>query len=141
MRVFLDANILFSAGNTGSRIAQLVDVLIAHTEPVTDALAKAEAQRNVLLKRPAWSENLNALLDRIELAPSAMFELPVTLSDKDRPILCAAIGARCQYLLTGDVRDFGHLFGVLIHGVTVVTPMQLAERLESQGILRPRNET
>ena len=140
MRVFLDANVLFSAGNAGSRIAQMVEVLIEYAEPVTDALAKAETQRNVLLKRPAWIGRLDALFNRIELAPSALFELPVTLSEKDRPILCAAIGSRCHYLLTGDVRDFGHLFGTEVHGVTIVTPMQLAERLESQGILRPRNE-
>jgi predicted nucleic acid-binding protein len=139
MRVFLDANILFSASNAGSRIAQLVGVLIEHVEPVTDAVAQAEAQRNVALKRPAWNDDLTALLSHIPVVASATFAIPVSLDAKDRPILCAAIQARCDYLLTGDKKDFGHLFGRAVAGVTVVTPMQLAERLEAQNIINPRN--
>lgn len=138
MRVFLDANILFSASNAGSRIAQFIELLLEHVEPVTDALASAEAQRNIHLKRPAWTDGLTALLKRIPIVASATFELPVALDTKDQPILCAAIRARCVYLLTGDAKDFGHLFGSTVGGVTVVTPIQLAQQLESQGILKPR---
>jgi hypothetical protein len=38
-------------------------------------------------------------------------KLPATvrLDPKDRPILLAAIHGRAYYLLTGDVRHFGHL--------------------------------
>jgi predicted nucleic acid-binding protein len=141
MRVFLDANILFSASYAGSRIAQLVYVLIEHLEPVTDAVARAEAQHNITLKQPQWSDNLDALLERLPTVASATFELPVRLDPKDRPILCAAIQSRCDYLLTGDRKDFGHLFGQTVRGVAVVTPMQLAEHLEAKKILKPRKNT
>lgn len=140
MRVFLDANILFSASYVGSRIAQLVGALIEHVEPVTDELARSEAQRNITLKRPAWGEGLTALLERIPVVASASFALPVELDAKDRPILCAAIHARCDYLLTGDVKDFGHLFGQSVGGVTVVSPIGLAQELEARNILTPRGD-
>ena len=40
-----------------------------------------------------------------------------------------AIAARCDYLLTGDKRDFGHLYGKTIGGVEIVSYMMLAERM------------
>ncbi len=32
---------------------------------------------------------------------------PITLSEKDRPILEAAIQRKASHLLTGDIKDFG----------------------------------
>jgi hypothetical protein len=43
------------------------------------------------------------------------------LAAKDRPILLAAISAKCSDLLTGDRRHFGSLFGRSIEGVRIVT--------------------
>lgn len=43
MRVFLDANALFSASNAGSNIARLVDWLLAEATAVTSDLAREEA--------------------------------------------------------------------------------------------------
>ncbi len=129
MRIFLDANVLFSASQPHSAFARLVDLALRHTAVVTSDLAALEARRNVQLKRPAWSATLEELLGRLELAPTSIFPLPVTLSDKDVPILCAAIRAGCDHLVTGDRRDFGHLFGEVVEGVLVVPPRRLAELL------------
>jgi uncharacterized protein len=41
---------------------------------------------------------------------------------KDAPILAAAVYARAELLVTGDRRDFGHLFGRGPHGTRIVTP-------------------
>ena len=54
MRVFLDANVLFSASNTGSNIARLIALLVERGTAVSSDLAVEEARRNITLRRPAW---------------------------------------------------------------------------------------
>ena len=41
----------------------------------------------------------------------------------------ASIAGECDFLVTGDKRNFGHLFGVSVEGVTILSPAQLAEAL------------
>jgi len=127
IRVFLDANVLFSASNTSSNIARLIYLLIEHGEAVTSDFAAEEARRNMLIKRPAWAESLDALMARVQVVPSIQFDLPVELTSKDQPILCTAIRCGCQYLATGDKQDFGHLYDHTVDGVTVITLAKLAE--------------
>jgi len=138
VRVFLDANVLFSASNPGSAFSRLVTVALEHADAVlTSDLACAEAGRSLVLKRPAWLPEFEAMLTPslpggspgIQLVPSAVFPLPVSLADKDIPLLCAAIGARSDYFVTGDRKDFAHLFDLVVQGVTVITPKQLAAML------------
>jgi predicted nucleic acid-binding protein len=52
----------------------------------------------------------------------------VRLDSKDRPILLAAIHGEADFLLTGDARHFGHLYGKRIEGVMVLRPAQYFER-------------
>ena len=63
------------------------------------------------------------------MVSSTLFDLPVELAEKDAPLLCAAIAARSDFFVTGDRRDFGHLFDRTTMGVTIITPKQLAEKL------------
>jgi hypothetical protein len=129
MRVFLDANVLFSASNEGSNIAILIGWLIAKGTAVTSDLACEEARRNLMIKRAEWLPAFERLLPQLELVPSALFDLPVKLEAKDQPLLCAAIRARCTHFATGDRRDFGHLFDQAVQGVRVVRLLRLAELL------------
>ncbi len=129
MRVFLDANVLFSASNCSSTIARLVDWLIIEATAVTSDLAREEARRNLALKRADWLPAFGLLVERIEMVPSVQFELPVELDESDRPLLCAAIRSRCSHLATGDRRDFGHLFDRAVEGVQVISLLRLAELL------------
>ena len=127
IRVFLDANVLFSASNGGSNIARLVHLLIQHEEVITSDFATEEVRRNVRLKRPAWAKNFDAFISQVQVVPSIQFDLPVELSNKDQPILCTAIRCGCQYLATGDRKDFGHLYDHTIEGVTIITLAKLAK--------------
>ncbi|MEQ8848718.1 hypothetical protein [Botrimarina sp.] len=129
MRVFLDANVLFSAANWGSRVARLVAWLLEGHTAVTSDFAIEEAVRNVRLKRSGWSEALEELVAKVETAPSLLFPLPVELEVKDQPILCAAIRAKCDLLATGDRKHFGHLYNQTVDGVTVVSLLGLAKRI------------
>lgn len=129
MRVFLDANVLFSASKPGSNLARLVEWLLARATAVTSDLAVAEARRNLELKRAERLPVFDSLLPRIEMVPSTLFELPVRLDEKDQPLLCAAMRAGCTHFATGDRRHFGHLFGTVVGQVKVVDLLGLAQLL------------
>lgn len=133
MRIFLDANIIFSAANENSNLAQLVKIVLAKHTAVTSDFALEEARRNVQLKRPAWTNGFAKLSPQIEIVPSVVFDLAVELNVKDRPILCASIQANCDLLVTGDRKHFGHLYDQSIENVTVVSVLGLAERIVEQN--------
>ena len=125
-RVFLDANILFSAAwSEQSGLLRLWKLSLAL---VSSSYAIAEAERNLARKRPEAVGRFGALLEPIEIVDVLASVEESRLPAKDGPILAAATGGRCQVLLTGDVADFGHLIGQAVRGVRVLTPsMFLAE--------------
>jgi predicted nucleic acid-binding protein len=131
MRLFLDANVIFSAAHnpTGNAMALFrlaeQDVVVL----TSSRFAVEEAQRNIALKYPERAERFESLRSSLELLPEPSPSL-VTLArkaglvEKDAPILGAAIGARVDALVTGDRRHFGPFFGRLVEGVRVVLPAQ-----------------
>ena len=135
MRIFLDANILFSAAKSDGAVRLLLKLLAdAGRECRADGFVAEEARRNLAAKTPESLGSLEAILSRIELAPlqpSANLDLP--LPDKDRPVLAAAIRLECEALVTGDRTHFGPLYGRTILGVTIHSPRSLAEKLLPGG--------
>ena len=136
MKLFLDANILFTAAHNEKGISRGLFLLAERgmCSLVTSAYAVDEAQRNIALKYPALRSVLDTLLDVLTIVrepqPSTvatMANLP--LADKDAPILAAAVECRADCLVTGDRRDFGHLFGRVIEGVLVLNPGEAMEKV------------
>ena len=121
IRVFLDANILFSAAyREMSVITKLWHM--DGVQLVTSPYAVAEVKRNITLKLPGALERLSHLVARVEVVSSDhRLRDDIVLSEKDRPVLGAAIGARCSVLLTGDITHFGRLLGETVEGVRVMT--------------------
>jgi uncharacterized protein len=125
-RVFLDANVLYSAAYMEfaglARLWSLGDIQL-----LSSAYAIEEARRNLALDRPEAVQRLKRLLETVSIvdAPQGL-KLPDTirLDPKDRPILLAAIHGKAGYLLTGDTRHFGHLYRKRIAGVLVLRPAQ-----------------
>ena len=112
MRLFLDANVLFTAVHNPDGKAALVLTLGYEGlwQLVTGAYALEEASRNLGRKYPDRMETLEAWLPRIRIATDPRGVPCLTgLSKKDWPIYRAAIGCRADILLTGDVKDFGFL--------------------------------
>ena len=129
MRVFLDANVLFSASNAGSNIARLMEWLSQRGTAVSSELAVEEARRNLERKRPHWLGEFERMRSRLDLVSAAQFTLPVSLDAKDVPLLCAAIASKCDYFATGDKRDVGPLEGKTVLGVQVISLLRLAQLL------------
>ena len=94
-------------------------------------MAVEEAQKNLTLKRRPWQPALETLLHDLDIVGSARFDLPVSLDTADASLLCAAIRSRCVYFVTGDRRDFGHLYNETVRGVEVISLLRLAEVLSS----------
>ncbi len=136
MKVFLDANILFSAAAPKSNVAKLINLLQQHGQCVTSPYAVEEARKNLQLKKFGSKEVFESLLTTVTISNKLVLDLPVKIKSKDIPILGSAIAQECNYLLTGDKRDFGFLFGKTVAGVMVVSPKLLAEELVIKGLLR-----
>ena len=122
-RVFLDANVLFSAAyRLDSSLLRLWELKDA--ELVTSAYAFEEARRN--LDTEAQLGRLQELVRSLEIVPESAIELPgaVELTKKDVPILQAAVAAEASHLITGDRKDFGGYFGQRLVGVWVMTPRE-----------------
>jgi len=137
MRVFLDANILFSAAKSAGAIRRLVEEIHVHGhECVADEYVIAEARRNLEQKFSAALPDFESVLLRISrlASPPALPtpSLALLLPEKDRPVLASAIQHRCQALLTGDKTHFGRLYGQTIAGVSIHSPQDLAEVLADE---------
>jgi len=134
-RVFLDANVLFSAAFLpGSRLRELWS--LSRAELVTSSFALEEARRNLLAYAPESIPALEQLARGLIMVPEAASLPPpadVNLPNKDQPILFAAIAAGCTHLLTGDTRHFGPLYGPAVQGVVVMTPAQYLRRRRARG--------
>lgn len=135
MRVFLDANVLFSAAKSDGAVRALLRLLLerGHTG-VVDSYVVAEARRNLQAKGGDAIDVLDALLTHLEQAPAAPVVLALAvelgwLPEKDRPVLAAAIRLHCDVLVTGDRTHFGAAYGRSFSGVAVHSPRSLAQRL------------
>ena len=129
MRVFLDANILFSGAQPHRRMRAFLELLFKQGECITNAYAVEEARRNLEMKFPAALPHLVSLIGKCELIPALVSDLKAELPLKDIPILGGAIAGHATHLLTGDERDFGKFWGKTFQGVKIVSPRMLAEEL------------
>jgi len=129
MRIFLDANILFSGSLPNSRMGAFLDALFEEGECLTNNYAVEEARRNLAAKFPEGLKALERLTERCKLVSRLTTALEVDLPPKDIPILGGAIAGRATHLLTGDERDFGKFWGRIIQGVKIVSPRMLAKEL------------
>ena len=135
MRVFLDANILFSGAQPHSRMRVFLELLFKQGECITNAYAVEEARRNLEMKFPAALPHLDSLIGKCELIPALVSDLKADLPLKDVPILGGAIAGHATHLLTGDQQDFGAHFGKTIQRVKIVSPRLLADELVKRGRL------
>ncbi|PYX78132.1 MAG: DNA-binding protein [Acidobacteria bacterium] len=126
-RLFLDANILFSAAYRHSAgllaLWKLKDVTLC-----TSRYALEEARIN--LSDETQRQRLVNLSSSLDLFDAPDEELPkgIRLPEKDIPIILAATVAQATHLLTGDVQHFGPYFGRKVCGILVLLPGDYLKR-------------
>ncbi len=130
-RIFLDANILFSAAKSDGPIrALVVRLLDAGHECWVDGYVIDEARRNISVKASAQVKSLDTLLSKVHVAASCPATLGADIAglpEKDRPVVAAAAALSCEILVTGDRTHFGKFYGRLLHGVRIHSPRSLYE--------------
>ncbi len=134
MRIFLDANILFSAAKTNGAVRELLRQLRAGRHELwADGYVLEEARRNLEAKAPADVRALEAVIAGVHVANAHPGDAGRTISallpEKDRPVLAAAVRLGCEALVTGDRSHFGALYGTTVAGVAIHSPRTLAEAL------------
>src|SRR6478752_2853816 len=90
MRVFLDANILFSAAKSNGSVRRLLHEMKASGHiVVADAYVVGEARRNLEGKYPTALPDLDeiiAILDTVAMVNPAFETEPLPLPAKDQPV-------------------------------------------------------
>jgi predicted nucleic acid-binding protein len=137
-RLFLDANVLFSAAyRSESRLRALWS--LTGVELYTSQFALEEARHNLVRYAPQTQTILRlatlvAKMTLLTTVPTSV-TLPrwIALPKKDLPILLAAIAADCTHLLTGDKRHFEALYGKTVGSVLILTPAQYFRTLPYRG--------
>jgi len=124
-RLFLDANILFSAAyNAKSLLHQLWQ--LDDVELMTSIYAVEEARRNLSEYHADRLAGLQELVAKMSVVlvhgQESEAADDVGLPQKDVPILQAAISAGATHLLTGDKDHFERLFDTAVAGVCVKRP-------------------
>jgi len=120
-RLFLDANVLFSAAYRPSAgllaFWKLKNVMLCSSR-----YALEEARIN--LAEEAQQHRLKRLAREVELIDAIPQALPdgIALPEKDAPILLAALRADATHLITGDVRHFGPYCGKSVAGIVILSP-------------------
>ncbi len=120
-RLFLDANVLFSAAyQPDAGLLQLWR--LDNVALCSSRYAMEEARIN--LANEGQRTRLAKLSRSLQLFEASQSQLPrgISLPEKDVPILLAAMSARATHLLTGDLRHFGPYFGRKIEGIVIMLP-------------------
>lgn len=126
-RLFLDANVLFSAAYRPKagllEFWKLKSVILCSSR-----YALEEARFNLI--EEVQKRRLARLSKDVELFDALPRGLAgeISLPEKDLPILLAAIEARATHLITGDLRHFGPYFGRKVEGIVVLTPSAYLRR-------------
>jgi hypothetical protein len=131
VKVFCDANILFSAADSGSFTSKLFKQALGSAELTTSLHAAEEARRNLAVKRPSHLNGLETLLAHLGMVHAlADTTLEWDLDPQDTPIMLAAIAGTCTHLLTSDKKHFWKYYGTTVQGVRVVSSVMLAEIIQ-----------
>lgn len=136
MRLFLDANVIFSAAYSPTGRASAL-FRLAGVERCALTVSRhvvEEARRNLAVKAEDRLDRLEELLELVTVGPEAPPNVVAWAAGRglpanDAPVLAAAAVARAELLVTGDRTHFGHLFEKECGGIVVVTVAAALGRL------------
>lgn len=136
MKLFLDANVIFTAAYSAQGLSRGLFRLAAVGKCALciSAFAHEEAARNIQKKAPDKLADLTMLMQQVDILPEphpqwVIQAARLPLAGRDAPVLAAALQGKADIFVTGDRRDFGHLFGRVLHGVKILRPADTLEAI------------
>ncbi len=139
-RLFLDANILFTAAYNpkGLAAALIKKASSLRLEIYASEYALEEAHYNLALKFPEALPEFEEIKNQIQVI-SVYVDLnfnPLNLPFDDLPIFQGALKCRAQYLLTGDKKAFGKWMNKAkqTEGICILTVRDFVDSRHGQGI-------
>ena len=134
MKIFLDANVIFAAAyNDRGTPAHFIRAASAKgLELISSDYAWGEVERNLRKKAGVYFQRLEILKQAIKLVPNPEdFSSDIPLKAKDIPIYRAALYYDCEYLVTGDHRDFLQLMSQNFRSLTrILSPADCLKELK-----------
>ena len=130
LRLFLDANILFTAAYSPEGLSALLFELRRRGIPIgllTSEHAGGEARVNLQLKQPDALGRLERLLKLLEVVHTpAKSPIALSVPEDDLSIFGAALAAGATHFITGDRKHFGRYFDQPAHtaGICIQTVRQ-----------------
>lgn len=136
-RLFLDANVIFSAAISPRGRCRAFFNLAHHgyCQLLTSPHAITETERNLMTKYPQHLDQYREqLLPTLLLVPEASFAkvewaMTMGLPLKDAPILASAVTAGADYLVTGDKQHFSPLYGKIVGSTKILDPQGTLSKL------------
>lgn len=134
-KIFIDTNVWFSAFLSSKKPLVIIQAHINdHIEGTLSETVLSELVRNVRKKAPQNLKDLEKLLSN---TPPTIVPKPVTIDQatekyvhqKDRIIFQAAVNAKVEYFVTGNLKDFDAAPLKKKCGILVCSPAQLVEEL------------
>ena len=139
IRVFLDANVLYSAADSSEGLNRAIFRIAEKRDDVVllaNRYVWGEADINLLemSKTRARAQLKSLIADHARVCPAPPFELTQRMQSlvpdiADAPVLAGAVFAEAHWLVTGNSIDFEHLYGTTVEGVFVLRPKQAFDRL------------
>lgn len=133
MRIFLDANILFSAARADGAMRMLLGLLHSRRHMlIASPSVLIETTRNLERKAtPIARSALLAIESTLEISSREHGNGSAThtawLPAKDRHVLATAIALKCDVLITGDKIHFGSGYGERFGNVLILSPRMAGE--------------
>jgi predicted nucleic acid-binding protein len=126
-RLFLDANVLFSAAyRPRSKLREFWEIPVERAVLLSSPYVVGEARRN--LAEASQIRELEKLVEATSLVRQSAHrsdhpELAhVKLPEKDWPVLLMAISANASHLITSDRKHFGPYYGEYLGGILILSP-------------------
>jgi predicted nucleic acid-binding protein len=130
IKVFLDSNVLFSIAYSGRERSRAYLIYEIQTSGILEVyvsnLVCKEAIYNINIKRPEGSTLLNSLIKKSRVLADILLGTKNKwindLQQNDKIILTTAVSNRMDYFITGNVKDFKHLYHRKIGKTLILKP-------------------
>ena len=134
-RIFLDANVLFTAAhNPRGKAAFIVEGGRDELWKLySSAYAVTEAGRNLEIKFPEQMAAFEILLGEIQITRHQVGDIRLAgLDNKGQPIFQAALACSATHLVTGDRKDFGKFMNKpgKTSGIVIQTPADFLRQFD-----------